>query len=59
MKKKYMTPVVETMDLNANGEICLFMTLSGGNTGLGSTKSATDAGITDADVNESGNWDIW
>lgn len=59
MKREYMTPRMEVMDMAANGSICL-ISVSGGDTGLGNGGNASDGdGIWEAELNENTNWDLW
>lgn len=58
MKKQYMTPSVEMMDLAVNGSVCL-VSVSSSEIGLKNGGSANDFNIIDADANENGGWDLW
>ena len=58
MKREYMTPRMEVMDMASNGSICL-ISVSGGDTGLTDGGNASDKGIWEADLNENTNWELW
>lgn len=58
MKKQYMTPSVEMMDLAVYGSVCL-TSVSSRNTDLKYGGSAREKEILEADVNENDIWDIW
>lgn len=58
MKKQYMTPSVEMMDLAVNGSVCL-MSASSNDIGLKDGGSADLYEILEAEANENDGWDIW
>ena len=58
MKKQYMTPLVEMMDLAVNGSVCL-MSASSKEVGLKDGGSADLYDILEADANGNDGWDIW